>query len=106
MLITSFQLFYLASHAYCSSFSLLPLIDPQHKLEPSMAVPGTLFTNFFKEGDFHDSLMAPMFDSVVVPLRLNPGGAKYSGYAVAHCHVLAHEDEGMRFAFHLAVDVF
>ena len=57
----------------------------------TMLNPGNSFTNYFKEGDFHDTLYFPAFSDALVPLRLNP---RFGGYGVAHCHILQHEDEG------------
>ena len=49
------------------------------------------FTNYFKSGDFHDSLYLPMLGwDTDVKLRFNPGGGVFTGYAVAHCHLLPH----------------
>jgi hypothetical protein len=67
----------------------------QVSLPPSILASNSSFTPFYKEGDWHDTLFLQMVaqgDNVTV--RLNPGGGRYTGYAVAHCHLLGHEDEG------------
>ena len=76
-----------AFHIHVQPFQLV-------QLDNTMLAPGVSFTNYFKQGDFHDTLMFNGFSDALVPLRINVAGARYPGYAVAHCHILPHEDEG------------
>ncbi|GAB4816399.1 hypothetical protein N2152v2_003445 [Parachlorella kessleri] len=65
------------------------------KLYPDQLDPGANFTSWFEEGDWMDVIQLPML-SLLAPasigLRVQPG--PFAGYAVMHCHRLAHEDEG------------
>eukprot|EP00884_Botryococcus_braunii_P015521 jgi/Botrbrau1/2652/Bobra.0203s0004.4 len=54
-----------------------------------------LYTSYFEPGDWHDTLFLPMFswNMTGFPIvRMQPGA--YAGYAVLHCHILQHADEG------------
>ena len=81
-------------HAHVSPFQIT-------KLSVEGLLPNMSYTNWFENGDLHDTLQLPMMNyqatppSTVVPFltaRVQPG--PYGGYAVAHCHFLQHEDAG------------
>lgn len=63
-------------------------------LTSDMLAPNTTWTNFYKEGDFQDSTYIPFLTDAYVPLRVNPSGGRFTGYALVHCHILGHEDTG------------
>ncbi|GAB4816408.1 hypothetical protein N2152v2_003454 [Parachlorella kessleri] len=56
---------------------------------------GLQYSSWFEEGDWMDTIQMPVLSplgSTAVGLRIQPG--PYAGYAVLHCHRLAHEDLG------------
>lgn len=57
-----------------------------------MKLPGGSLTEYFEEGDYHDTLFLPMIRGTSIPVRFQPG--PYYGYSVVHCHFLQHEDAG------------
>lgn len=77
-----------AFHIHVQPFQLTSLPN-------SSLVANSSYTNFYKEGDFHDTLyIREVKNGKNVTIRLNPAGARFSGIAVMHCHLVAHEDTG------------
>eukprot|EP00887_Chlorella_sp_A99_P001187 scaffold14.g1187.t1 len=75
-----------ALHAHVSPFQIV-------RLPPESLVDTMAFTEYYREGDWHDVLSLPMTQTEsAILLRVAPD--KYGGYAVVHCHMLPHEDEG------------
>ncbi|CAL8462689.1 g2222 [Coccomyxa elongata] len=55
----------------------------------------TTLTNYWMEGDFHDTVYVPVLPgsgATEVKVRVQPG--PFTGYSVFHCHFLHHEDQG------------
>ena len=77
-----------AFHIHVQPFQL-------QKLPKSILANDSYFSSYFQAGDWHDTIYMPMVaQGQNVTVRLNPGGGVFSGYSVAHCHLLPHEDEG------------
>lgn len=70
-------------HVHINPFQIQTL----PKLFPNTTWDG----GYFEAGDYHDTLLIPQMTGKI-QLRFQPG--PYSGYAVAHCHFLNHEDAG------------
>ncbi len=76
-------------HVHVNPFQIQVL--PQSALDT--AGGGYNYTTYFEAGDFHDTLLLPMLEPTYsLPLRFQP--EHHSGFAVMHCHFLAHEDTG------------
>lgn len=85
-----FNLFLHPLHEHISPFQIQEL--PAANLRKNCS-----YTSYFEAGDFHDTLQLPMTMKSTT-LRFQPG--PFSGYSVAHCHFLHHEDNGcMRVLF-------
>lgn len=55
--------------------------------------PGATYTDYYREGDWHDVLSLQMLNSgAPVTVRVAPG--PFGGYGLVHCHILPHEDVG------------
>jgi hypothetical protein len=75
-------------HVHVNPFQIAALND-------SFLQPGATWSDWFRAGDYHDTLLLPMiglYNYSAVPLRWQPG--EIPGWTVAHCHFLMHEDTG------------
>ncbi len=83
------NLFFHPLHVHVNYFQIAALND-------SFLQPGASWGDWFRAGDYHDTLMLPMLGrfnySTAVPLRWQPG--EIPGWTDAHCHFLMHEDTG------------
>ena len=76
-------------------------------------------TNYFKVGDFHDTLILPIMPSTMnlppqiisnsegfvdIDRKVRMHFAHYGGKLVQHCHILEHEDFGMMSIMNIAGD--
>ncbi|KAI7841496.1 hypothetical protein COHA_004889 [Chlorella ohadii] len=73
-------------HTHTNPFQLQELL-------PANLLPGCQYSSWFEAGDYYDVLNLPMMSQgATARIRLQPG--EFPGYAVMHCHTLAHEDVG------------
>lgn len=62
-------------------------------LNETFLAPGMVYTDYFKVGDYHDTIMLPMISQgSIAKMRFQPG--PFACYTVMHCHILQHEDMG------------
>jgi FtsP/CotA-like multicopper oxidase with cupredoxin domain len=62
-------------------------------LNETYLAPNMTYTDYFKVGDYHDTIMLPMqAQGAIAKVRFQPG--PFACYSVMHCHILQHEDMG------------
>ena len=80
-------------HLHTNAFQIIHVIAPGCKNNQTCAQLD------YKIGDWRDTITVPYQGSVTI--RWRP--VDFSGKSLAHCHILAHEDEGMMMAFNIVL---